>query len=377
MKRLAIVSTHPIQYNAPFFRILASDDEIDLKVFYSKLASEVRYDTDFGREIEWDVPLLDGYLHESFNGSSRTGRVKLIHSIAHFKPTALLVYGWNFPGHWKIMRHFHGKVPVWFRGDSTLLDPLPIAKRLARKWILTTVYKSIDRAFYVGQANKAYFEWSGLKKQQLCYAPHAVANDYFTSDDDMRNKKARLLRADLGIQDDAVVFLFAGKLEPKKQPVELAHVFLEQVRKLALKAHLVIIGTGALENDISELAQSSPWIHWVGFKNQSEMPIWYRVGDVICLPSRGPGETWGLAVNEAMACGCKAIISNRVGCAQDLGKGNYGNLVVPFNNFAALGEAMIRMSKNRLNESEHASFLDEFSYHAFVQAIKYEFAAIQ
>ena len=57
MNRLAIVSTHPIQYNAPLFRLLAGDEVIDLKVFFSKKTEEIRFDKDFGREVVWDIPL--------------------------------------------------------------------------------------------------------------------------------------------------------------------------------------------------------------------------------------------------------------------------------------------------------------------------------
>ena len=59
MKRLAILSTHPIQYNAPLFRMLAQEKSIDLKVFYSKKTEQVRFDKDFGQEITWDVPLTE------------------------------------------------------------------------------------------------------------------------------------------------------------------------------------------------------------------------------------------------------------------------------------------------------------------------------
>ena len=153
MKRLAILSTHPIQYNAPLYRLLAADEAIDLKVFYSKKTEEVRFDKDFGREVVWDIPLTDGYEHESFEASSRPGRQRMVRAIAQFDSDALLVYGWNFPGHWATMRHFKGRVPVWFRGDSTLIDPLPFWKKALRKLLLTQVYRSVDRAFYVGKAN--------------------------------------------------------------------------------------------------------------------------------------------------------------------------------------------------------------------------------
>ena len=136
MRKLGIVSTHPIQYNAPLFRMLAQEKSIDLKVFYSKKTEQVRFDKDFGQEITWDVPLTDGYVHESFDAKEKTGRAELMAAIESFNPDALIVYGWNFAGHLAAMRHFHGSVPVWFRGDSTLLDPLPFWKRTLRKLTL-------------------------------------------------------------------------------------------------------------------------------------------------------------------------------------------------------------------------------------------------
>ena len=48
------------------------------------------------------------------------------------------------------------------------------------------------------------------------------------------------------------------------------------------------------------------------------MPVLYRLADVFVLPSAGPGETWGLAANEAMASGLAVIVSDRCGCAADL-----------------------------------------------------------
>ena len=215
MKRLAILSTHPIQYNAPLFRMLAQEESIDLKVFYSKKTEQVRFDKDFGQEVTWDVPLTEGYLNESFDAKEKAGRNQLMASIESFNPSALLVYGWNFDGHLAAMRHFHGSVPVWFRGDSTLLDPLPFWKRTLRKLSLNWVYRFVDRAFYVGQANKRYFLWCGLKEDQLTYAPHAVDNEFFMADDERRKREALDIRQELGIDAEATVFLFAGNWKPK------------------------------------------------------------------------------------------------------------------------------------------------------------------
>ena len=58
-------------------------------------------------------------------------------------------------------------------------------------------------------------------------------------------------------------------------------------------------------------------VSFTGFLNQSEIVRAYVAADCLVLPSDA-GETWGLVVNEAMACGLPAIVSNQAGCAADL-----------------------------------------------------------
>ena len=48
------------------------------------------------------------------------------------------------------------------------------------------------------------------------------------------------------------------------------------------------------------------------------MPEVYALADLVVLPSKGPGETWGLAINEAMAAGKAVLVSDACGCAEDL-----------------------------------------------------------
>ena len=378
MKRLAILSTHPIQYNAPLFRLIAADPDIELKVFYSKVTEEVRFDKDFGQEVTWDIPLTEGYAHESFAASESAGLQALIAGIKGFGPDAVLVFGWNFPGHFAVMKHFKGNVPVWFRGDSTLIDPLPLWKRLARKFWLSHVYRYVDKAFYVGQANYRYFLWCGLEESQLVYAPHAVDNEFFMKDDNERHARALEIREELGIPTEAFVFLFVGKLEAKKQPLELARAFLEIQFQGNQSAHLIYVGSGQLEHELRATTKGAQNIHLVGFKNQSEMPIWYRVADTLCLPSKGPGETWGLAVNEAMACGCSAMVSDRVGCAEDLVEPFNPSSVLSFNDVsswsAAMRHAAAHPEQNRSHLKPQAQ-IRAFSYSSIHSSIQSQFHA--
>ncbi len=369
MNRLAIVSTHPIQYNAPLFRMLAKDDSIDLKVFYSKPSEEVKFDQDFGQEVAWDIPLLDGYEHASFEAAVPQGKRSLIDAIEAFKPKAVLMYGWNFPGHWAVMRHFKGRIPVWFRGDSTLLDPLPFWKKTARKLLLTMVYRSVDRAFFVGQANKRYFEWAGLRPDQLTYAPHAVDNEFFMCAEEERHELALQKRVELGIPADAKVFIFVGKLESKKQPQMLAAAFMDAELN---NTHLVFIGSGALEAKLKAQYGTTANVHFVGFQNQQSMPVWYRVGDVLCLPSKGPGETWGLAVNEAMASGCAAIASERTGCHEDILTSNSVGIHFPADRTDDLSESLRYASELTWDRNAIQSHISHWSFPEIIKAIRLE-----
>jgi len=76
-----------------------------------------------------------------------------------------------------------------------------------------------------------------------------------------------------------------------------------------------------------------------GFVNQSEMPAVYAASDVMVLPSDGL-ETWGLAVNEAMACGVPAVVSDAVGCGPDLVEQGVTGAIFPLGDIAAFARAL-------------------------------------
>jgi len=73
LSKIAIVTSHPIQYNAPLFKRLAGVSCIDLLVFYTwgKDGAGKKYDPDFNREISWDLPLLEGYDYRFCENTSK------------------------------------------------------------------------------------------------------------------------------------------------------------------------------------------------------------------------------------------------------------------------------------------------------------------
>jgi glycosyltransferase involved in cell wall biosynthesis len=327
--RLAIITTHPIQYYAPVFKQLAR--QVDVKVFYTwGEASIAKHDPGFGKTIQWDIDLLDGYDYQWLNNTAAdpgshhfNGIVNpdIIDSIEAWQPDTILVYGWAYKSHLQVLRHFKNKLPVLFRGDSILLDEKPGLKNMIRSLYLKWVYKHVDYALYTGLNNRAYFKKYGLQNKQLVFAPHAVDNDRFAI---TRDKEVAYLKQQLNINADSLLILFAGKLEYKKDPALLLKSFINLG---AANVHLLFVGNGVLSSQLKQQANAYPNIHFMDFQNQTYMPVIYQACDIFCLPSKGPGETWGLAVNEAMACGKPVLVSDKVGCAADLVKNNINGYI--------------------------------------------------
>jgi glycosyltransferase involved in cell wall biosynthesis len=263
------------------------------------------------------------------------------------------------------MRHFKGKLPVWFRGDSTLLDePKAFSvKKIFRRIFLSWVYKHADKAFYVGTNNKNYFKAHGLRQNQLIYAPHAVDNGRFLDLSGEKEKKAQKWRSDIGFSKEDYVLLYAGKLELKKNPFFLIDL---SNKLLGDKYKFLIVGNGKLEKKLKIASKNDKRFIFLNFQNQSQMPIVYRLADFFILPSIGPGESWGLALNEALACGTKVLASNKCGGTIDLISETNG---LVFNPIKGVNEVIEFIKKEKYRFSNNNSLLKGHDYNDIVKAV--------
>jgi glycosyltransferase involved in cell wall biosynthesis len=328
LKRLAFVVSHPIQYYAPLYQRLSARGDIQLKVFFTwHDGRQEVVDPGFGRPVQWDVPLTAGYDYELVaNQSRRPGtdhffglqNRDLVQRILAWQPDAVHVTGWAWQSHLLCLRALAKKgVFVIFRGDSHLLDQPERsgARWLMKRAVLTRVFSWPDVFLTVGRANCAYFQAFGVRDEKLCPCPHSIDVARFARPADTYDAEARQWRHRLGIPDNACAVLFAGKFEARKRPLEL----MEAVQACDDKrVVLIMLGDGALKEEVEAKAAARPdRFRVLPFQNQSRMPVAYRLGDLFALPS-AYGETWGLAVNEAMASGRPVLVSNKVGCASDV-----------------------------------------------------------
>lgn len=319
--KIAFVITHPIQYYVPLLKGLSAMDGLEIKVFYTWGKDSVKkFDPAYNKVIEWDIPLMEGYDFEFLEnvaidkGSHHFKGIdnpKIIEEIKKFHPDKLVVFGWSYKSHLAVLRYFKNKIPIYFRGDSHLLNNTPGLKSILRRLFLWWVYRHIDYPISVGLNNRKYYEWLGIKSTKILFAPHAIENKRFS--ERVADHTPKYTKESLGIPKENIIFLYCGSFEARKN---LSHV-IEAKRKCAhLPCSLVLVGNGAQEAALKNLAGDDSQIHFIDFVNQATLPEIYRLADVFVLASSI--ETWGLVVNEAMASGLAIIASDKVGCAADL-----------------------------------------------------------
>ena len=106
------------------------------------------------------------------------------------------------------------------------------------------------------------------------------------------------------------------------------------------------------------------------------MPVFYRMLDALALPSL-TGETWGLCVNEALACGTPCFVSDRAGCAQDIFlQSDYGQSIM-WNDEAAWANAILATVKTDKNTVNWSAYLNRFRIEYFVKAINRQFRPLE
>ncbi len=155
----------------------------------------------------------------------------------------------------------------------------------------------------------------------------------------------------MGIPQDAVCFLYAGKLVPKKRILDLLRS-LDLARASGCGMHLLVVGTGELLGRARavSLDRALP-VTFAGFLNQRQIVRAYVAADCLVLPS-DYGETWGLVVNEAMACGLPALVSDRVGCGPDLVEDGVTGAVFPFGDVGTLAVRLTQLAAQSRQLSE-------------------------
>ena len=365
--RVLFVASHPVQYQAPVFRRLAAEPDVDIQVAYCTLkGAEAAHDPEFGVDVQWDVPLLDGY---SWSEVPNRGSGK--ESFFGFFNPAL----WNLirKGNYDAVVSFIGYVrsTFWitclaakvsstaflFGTDATSLTPrdgrswkVPIKKIL---WPL--LFRLADQVIVPSSGSRDLMLSLHLPSDSVTLTPYCVDNDWWIAQSRKVDRNA--VRALWSVSPADTVILFSAKLQPWKRPLDLLRAF---AKANPPNACLIFAGEGPLRPKIEAEAQAlgvASRVRLLGFVNQSRLPEVYTASDLLVLPSEF--EPFGVVVNEAMSCGCVPVASSGCGSARDLVAPVSSDLVFRSGNIDALAKILLEAASNRerLQDLARSAFL--------------------
>jgi glycosyltransferase involved in cell wall biosynthesis len=386
-KVLLFVTTHPVQYYAPLFQQLAQ--ALPLKVYYASDESiRGSFDKEFGTQIRWDLPLLEGYeshflrnyswkpsLFNGFFGLMNLGILGVLRKAP--RSSLVVVHGWNY--FYLLLGIVGAKVlghRVAVRGDNPYMQEVRKGGklRLVKKWLLGKgLFRFIDHFLYVGEENRKFYAYYGVPEAKLHFSPHAVDNARFQVAYKEWKPQKLQLRENLGIPVSDKVLLCVAKYIPKKNPMDLLEAFARLNRQ---DISLVMVGEGSLRPEMEVFIETKGMhkkVLLTGFVNQQDMGKYYALADVLVMAS-GMGETWGLAINEGMNFALPLLVSDLCGCHPDLVREGENGYVFPTGDVQCLSHLIDKLLiyPQKLDDMGQVSahLITSYSYQKTVESLK-------
>jgi glycosyltransferase involved in cell wall biosynthesis len=195
-----------------------------------------------------------------------------------------------------------------------------------------------DAALVGGAPQKRYFASLGIPEERIFTGYDAVDNDHFAQRADEVRDHWSEFRDQYELPEH--YFLSLGRFVAKKNLTTLIRAYRNVLEASpGCQTQLVMVGSGEQEPALHTLCHelhlpiyskmsagkgtrkmalewNPPGVHFYGFRQIDENPVFYALADAFILPSLW--EEWGLVVNEAMASGLPVVVSEAAGCAEDL-----------------------------------------------------------
>lgn len=366
--KIAYLVSHPIQYHAPLLRKISAEPDMDLTVFFQSDFSVRGYrDKGFGRAIEWDVPLLDGYRYEFLPALRNRGDMTpwsygIARRLWLGNFDFLWIHGYAKLFNWTAMVAARlASISILVRDDPNALSAnrSPLKIWCKRHFFFKGLDILADGFLATGTLNRQYYLENGIPDEKLFWMPNCVDNGYFSTLSERAAPNREAFRARLGLSAHRPVILYASKFERRKRAGDLLAAFerLETYIGANVHPYLLFVGDGEMREELEAKAASRrDDVRFLGFRNQSELPAFFDLCDVFVLPS-AEMETWGLVINEVMSVGRAVIVSDRVGCGPDLIREGKNGYIYPVGDIDALARALSRVlcNKETINSMGKAS----------------------
>lgn len=398
---LAIITTHPIQYQVPIWQEMAKQG-IAFEVWYlTDFGTKSSFDVQFGKSFAWDMDMLSGYTYRflKVNKGAAPNRgfknlrltESLIPLFREYNITHVWINGWQVLAYWQAAYFAkRANLVCFLRAETNDIKPNTWWKNIIRTPLLKYYFSIFNYFLCIGKANRRFYKSFGIEDHKLLDGNYCVDNRRFQNQFQDLAPLKFFIREEFKIPSDKFCILFSGKFIEKKRPLDIVKALQVMNDEQRSKFHLLFVGSGELANDLLNSCNvkynlldeknvainansSLPDASFLGFMNQGEIAKAYIVADVLVLPSNY-GETWGLVVNEAMNFGLPAIVSNQCGCAEDLiieGKTGY---IFDCGNIEDLKFNLLKLLNYQFDSKKVINHIENYSLDIVIQSAKQSLA---
>jgi glycosyltransferase involved in cell wall biosynthesis len=197
--------------------------------------------------------------------------------------------------------------------------------------------RAFDAHFALSTSARDHLVDLGAPPGTVTVLPNSIDVEAFRDRLDAGEQAHLRSRYDL---EDAFVVLYVGRLSEHKG----VHDLIAAVGSLDEPAHLLVVGDGPGRDALERQARRDlpGRATFTGTLPNEALPNYYALADAFVLPTRG--DTWGLVLNEAMACGTPVVTTTAAGAVGDLVRDGETGLVVPPGDRTALRDALARLA---------------------------------
>lgn len=353
--RLLILTEIVSPYRIPLFNCLAQDPEVDLHVlFLSENDPALRQWKVYREEIRFSYEVLPSWRGRIAGFNVLLNR-RVVQALQQASPQVILCGGYNYIASWQALIWSRVRnIPFLLWSESNRHDA---RKGQALIEMLKDEFLRHCDGFVVpGRAADEYLRSHNVRAEKIFFAPNAVDNDLFCSIALEARGKSSLRRRELDLPDQYI--LFVGRLVREKGVFELVKAYGALEQEVRNRVGLVIVGDGPARAELQKEASlvTTGTIKFPGFVQREELPAYYALAEMFVLPTYT--DTWGLVVNEAMACGVAVIVSRIAGCATDLIQEEWNGLLIEPRDVSSLKAAISKLAGRGdlcVNMGAHAS----------------------
>jgi len=312
--RVVIITEIISPYRIPVFNEIAENIKDQFLVIFFGKSGKRRLWKIYKEKIKFNYRVLPGILFQRKNSTPYFFNPTILYELLKYSPEVIIIGGYHHPSSLFALLYtklFKRRIILWCesnRYDQRSYHPF---KEAYKRWFV----RNCTEYLAAGKASFEYLLLLGAPADKIWVAPDAVDNEFFSKACDRERKKKDAFKKFKGYPEKLI--LYVGRLIDQKGIPDLLKAF-QMLSEKNSDLGLVLVGSGEGESRYRRFCQVNNLrnVFFEGFVYQEDLPAYYAAADVFVLPTHS--DSWGLVLNEAMACKLPVISTDVAGAARDL-----------------------------------------------------------